>query len=247
MSTPGSKRESQRHAHTTTSNPFHCLLPPAARLSFRVALNAPSVLFFPLRFLRATPVQVNLGDAVLRGLFSRWIDQHLRLDGEGMASSRRRGVGGGNGGAYSSGESDSEDSDRGRGSDYESRSTSPGSGLSSQASAGEREGGGRRGGALRQAGSGSIRGNHVLDIDLAGGGGGLGGGRAIGDDTVLWVTETDLGGSGGLQRTLLQKRVGEFDGREVSAPALSMSLFRSPLYPREFCICPIMDHRTLGL
>ncbi|CAM9124793.1 unnamed protein product [Scytosiphon promiscuus] len=29
---------------------------------------------------------------------------------------------------------------------------------------------------------------------------------------MLWVTETDLGG--GIQRTLLQKRVGEFDGRE---------------------------------
>lgn len=29
---------------------------------------------------------------------------------------------------------------------------------------------------------------------------------------MLWVTESDLGG--GIQRTLLQKRVGEFDGRE---------------------------------
>ncbi|CAM9883203.1 unnamed protein product [Ectocarpus sp. 6 AP-2014] len=31
---------------------------------------------------------------------------------------------------------------------------------------------------------------------------------------MLWVTEMDLGGHGGIQRTLLQKRVGEFDGRE---------------------------------
>ncbi|CAN0125956.1 unnamed protein product [Pylaiella littoralis] len=31
---------------------------------------------------------------------------------------------------------------------------------------------------------------------------------------MLWVTETDVGGHGGIQRTLLQKRVGEFDGRE---------------------------------
>ncbi|CAN0425722.1 unnamed protein product, partial [Ectocarpus fasciculatus] len=31
---------------------------------------------------------------------------------------------------------------------------------------------------------------------------------------MLWVTEMELGGHGGIQRTLLQKRVGEFDGRE---------------------------------
>lgn len=160
----------------------------------------------------------------MRGLFSRWIEGHVRLDGEGTSSSRRGGRGGyghgggerllDNGSAYSSGESESEDSDQEQGSDYGSRSASPGSGLSSAASAGDR---GVGSGGARQTESGSIRGSHGLDIDLSarGGGGGSGGGRGIGDDTVLWVTETDLGANGGMQRTLLQKRVGEFDGREV--------------------------------
>ncbi|CAN0229181.1 unnamed protein product, partial [Hapterophycus canaliculatus] len=31
-------------------------------------------------------VKVNLGDAALRGLFSRWVDQHLRLHGDGGAA-----------------------------------------------------------------------------------------------------------------------------------------------------------------
>ncbi|CAN0480070.1 unnamed protein product, partial [Ectocarpus sp. 8 AP-2014] len=88
-------------------------------------------------------VKVNLGDAALRGLFSRWVDQHLRLHGDGgrggggalaSSASRRRDTGGS---AYSSGYSE-EDSEG----------------------------------------------------------------------------EVDLGGHGGIQRTLLQKRVGEFDGRE---------------------------------
>ncbi|CAM9689503.1 unnamed protein product, partial [Ectocarpus fasciculatus] len=41
-------------------------------------------------------VKVNLGDAALRGLFSRWVDQHLRLHGDGG------GGGGGGGGALAS-------------------------------------------------------------------------------------------------------------------------------------------------
>lgn len=178
--------------------------------------------------------QVNLGDAVLRGLFSRWIDQYIGLDGHGSTPTSRRGAsthgggghGNGNGGggarhadngsSYSSGDSDSEDSDHGRESDSESRSASPGSGLSSQASEGAGSGT-SGGGGVRPAGrGGSIRSNNVLDSDFASGGGGGGGsGRAIGDETVLWVTETDLGGNGGMQRTMLQKRVGEFNGREV--------------------------------
>lgn len=206
------------------------------------ALENPGLFSLSLPSKRDRPVspsQVNLGDAVLRGLFSRWVDQYLRLGNCGTPSSRSSGGGGGHGrghsrehsgggfggsasgrtpdngsGDYSSGDSDSENSDRDRGLGYDSRSASPGSGLSSRAS----EGGGRGGvdDGARRAGSGSIRGNHVLGIDLVGGGGERRGGRAIGDDTVLWVTETDGGGSGGLQRTILHKRVGEFDGREVS-------------------------------
>lgn len=162
-------------------------------------------------------VKVNLGDAALRGLFSRWVDQHLRLHGEGgiggaggappSSGYRRRDNGaGGSGGTYSSGDSDGGDSEEedesdSHGCDNESWSASTRSGHSSQASpGGTRDSGGvrrRRG----SGGSGSV------------GGGGGGNGRAIGDDTMLWVTETDVGG-GGIQRTLLQKRVGEFDGRE---------------------------------
>ena len=161
-------------------------------------------------------VKVNLGDAALRGLFSRWVDQHLQLHGDGggggggggrssFSASRRRDNGGGGGGStYSSGDSD-EDSENDD--DYESsRSASTRSAQSSQNSPGPRDGSHRRGSGEN---GGGIRGNHVLDVELAGGGGGA---RAIGDDTMLWVTESDLGG--GIQRTLLQKRVGEFDGRE---------------------------------
>eukprot|EP00903_Cladosiphon_okamuranus_P010963 g10354.t1 len=169
----------------------------------------------PARASKARSVQdevkVNLGDAVLRGLFSRWVDQYLRLHGDGGAgalfsTSRRRDNGGGS--TYSSGESDEDSENDG---DYESsRSASTRSAQSSQASPGPRDGSHRRGsGESGGAGGAGFRGSHVLDVELAGGGGG---GRAIRDDTMLWVTESDVGG--GIQRTLLQKRVGEFDGRE---------------------------------
>lgn len=169
-----------------------------------------------------------MGEAVLRGLFCRWRDEHLRLEGAGLAHSRRglRGqhdaagaAGGGGGrhhvdndsGSYWSGESEEDESDQEQTSGYGSRSGSPGSRTCSEGSAGERE--------SATAGSGSLRGSQGLDLDLSvrGAEGGLGGGRGIGDETVLWVAETDLGGHGGVQRTLLQKRVGEFDGREVRA------------------------------
>ena len=170
----------------------------------------------PARASKARSVQdevkVNLGDAALRGLFSRWVDQHLRLHGDGggggpssSSASRRRDNGGGS--TYSSGDSDDDDSENDD--DYESsRSASTRSAHSSQASPGPRDGSNRRGSG--ESSGGGIRGSHVLDVELAAGGGGAG--RAIGDDTMLWVTESELGG--GIQRTLLQKRVGEFDGRE---------------------------------
>lgn len=162
-----------------------------------------------------------MGEAVLRGLFSRWIEQPFR-DGAGLGHSRR-GLRG-HSGTYSSDESgDEEDSDdQEHNSTCSSQSEAARSRSSSEGSAGERGSRGREdsgegdGRSARSAGSGSLAGKQGLDLDLgAGAGAGLGGGRGIGDDTMLWVTETDLGGHGGIQQTLLQKRVEEFDGREV--------------------------------
>lgn len=185
--------------------------------------------------------QVNLGDAVLRGLFSKWIEQHFRLNGRtGTCRQHRRsgrsgssgsgnvnfsgnGIGEGrhadNESPYSSGdESDSDESYQGDGWEYESSLTSPVSRESSQASA--------KDGGVRLAGSGSTRPSHGLDGDLSGGdgdgdgcregiGGQTGSARAIRDDTVVLVTESEISGNEGMQRTLLQKRVCEFDGTEV--------------------------------
>lgn len=175
------------------------------------------------RLLWPTVAQVNLGEAVLRGLFSRWIEQPFRLNGSGLSQSRR---GLGRNGSYSSGESgeDEDSDDQDHTSTYSSRSGTLRSRTSSEASAGDRGNGGGSGNggdggarSKRSGGTDHFPGREGLDLDLmnSGSGGGLGGGRGIGDDTVLWVTETDLGGNGGIQRTLLQKRVGEFDGREV--------------------------------
>lgn len=181
--------------------------------------------------------QVNLGDAVLRGLFSKWIEQHFRLNNGRSGACRqyrrsgRSGSGSGdinfngigderhadNESPYSSGdESDSDDSDQGDGWECESSLTSPVSRESSQTSA--------KDGGVRQAGSGSTRPSNGLDVELSAGDGdgsreGLGeqtgNVRAIRDDTVVLVTESEISGNEGMQRTLLQKRVCEFDGTEV--------------------------------
>lgn len=181
--------------------------------------------------------QVNLGEAVLRGLFGRWIEQQRRVaEGRGHAHSRRRlGSGGGgrhhqsdasaagvrrldNGINYSSAESEDDDSDQDeRESEDGSRSPPRGSRTSSEGlGSGVGVGGGRAESVASQGGSGGLRVSHGFDLDLSGSGAVGTAGRAIGDDTVLWVTETDLGGNGGVQRTILQKCVGEFDGREVN-------------------------------
>ena len=173
-------------------------------------------------FVSPSHAQVNLGDAVLLGSFSRWMEQCLHFHSKCIGSCRQRGGNGSangrnadNGSAHSSGETDSDDdSEQGDGWEDESSLTSSVSGESSQASAGD--------GGARQTGSGILRVSNALDLDLAGDGsnsweGAARGGDtcAIREDTVVAVTEGELGGNGGMQRTLLQKRVGEFDGTEV--------------------------------
>ena len=202
--------------------PLQCASPVKKADTGSNAFELHSPLHFLSFFISPSHAQVNLGDAVLRGLFSRWMEQHLRSHSNRNGSCRQRGGNGSangrnadNGSAYSSGESDSDDdSEQGEGWEEESSLTSPVSGESSQASA--------RDGGARQTGSGSVRGSNALDVDVAGGGGDSWEGaarggrtRAIREDTVVVVTEGELGGNGGMQRTLLQKRVGEFDGTEV--------------------------------
>lgn len=191
--------------------------------------------------------QVNLGDAVLRGLFSKWIEQHFRLNNGRSGACRQyrrsgRSVSSGSGNVnfngtgderhadnespYSSGDESDSDSEQGDGWEYESSLTSPVSRESSQTSA--------KDGGVRQAGSGNTRPSHGLDVDMSasgasrdgdgsreGVGGQTGSVRAIRDDTVVLVTENDISGNEGMQRTLLQKRVCEFDGTEVQATAWS--------------------------
>lgn len=151
--------------------------------------------------------QVNLGEAVLRGLFSRWIERQPGTKSRGRnghvgatsGTDRRLGHGG-----VTSSSSDSDGDDD---------SESPRSRLTSDASSRNRGAGGAGG-----TSTGHLHANGGLEMGFCSRGNaaaGLGGGRGIGDDTVLWVTETELGGNGGIQRTLLQRRVGDFDGSEV--------------------------------